>query len=339
MNSFYHKILEWYDQNSRDLPWRVTKDPYNVWLSEIILQQTRVEQGRNYYIKFTNKYPTVVDLANATEDEVLKLWEGLGYYSRGRNLLFTAKSIVSDYNGMFPETAFELSKLKGIGPYTSAAISSIANNEKIAAVDGNVFRVLSRYFDIDLDISQPKTRKYFEELSTKLIEGDRPGDYNQALMDFGSSICTPKKTSCEKCPFSDSCQALEKKKVALLPFKTKKLKIRDRFLNFILVKSDSGIIIQKRNDGIWKGLYQLPLIESDSVVNYSSELDIKTFDIKFENIKRLETLKKPHKLSHQNLYIQFWEAEAKSAEGFVAIEEIKKYSFPKPIKDFLEINI
>lgn len=326
----YARLIDWYDDSSRNLPWRLTKNPYNIWLSEIILQQTRVEQGLNYYNKFISNYPTVFDLARAEEDEVLKLWEGLGYYSRGRNLLHTAKYIVNNFNGRFPDSAIELKKLKGIGPYTSAAISSISNNEKVAAVDGNVFRVFSRVFNIENDISLPKTRSYFEELSGNLITGDRPGDYNQAIMDLGSLVCKPKSPICNECPLFDICEARDLDLIDQRPVKLKKIKIKDRFLNYLIFVKNDEILIQRRESGIWKGLYQFPLIESEerlkSIRNFSgSEL--------------IEKIEKPHKLSHQNLFISFWKVNEDPQvknQLFVNLKDIDLYSWPKPLKSFIK---
>lgn len=334
MHSFYQKLLEWYDQHQRDLPWRETKETYKVWLSEIILQQTRVEQGLQYYLRFVETYPSVEDLARASEDEVLKLWEGLGYYSRGRNLLATAKIVASDYKGKFPRSATELAKLKGIGPYTSAAISSIANGEKIAAVDGNAFRVLSRYFDIDLDIVHAKTRTYFEKLMTELIEGDRPGDFNQAVMDLGASVCTPKKYNCLACPLNDGCMALEKGCIDERPVKSKKIKIKDRFLHFLLIHDQENIALERREKGIWKGLYQFPLLEMKENTISSQQLK-KELDFPVAKVKRIHSLDKPHKLSHQNLFITFWELETESVPKNHSRKKLEELSFPKPLSAFI----
>src|SRR5690606_36583690 len=205
--TFNSLILIWFDKNQRNLPWRTNSEPYKVWLSEIIVQQTRVAQGMDYFIKFIQTYPTIEDLAAASEQDVLKLWQGLGYYSRARNLHNTAKFIVENLHGNFPDKYKDLLKLKGVGPYTAAAIASIAFNQAVSAVDGNVFRVFSRYFDIDLDISQPKTRNYFFELGNEIIGKERPGDFNQAVMELGATICLP-TPKCEICPVNNSCAAL-----------------------------------------------------------------------------------------------------------------------------------
>src|SRR5690606_29978884 len=207
--TFNSLILIWSDKNKRNLPWRNTRDPYQIWLSEIILQQTRVIQGTNYFLAFTEKFPRIENLANAQEQEILRLWQGLGYYSRARNLHFTAKHIVKELNGKFPDSFQELLKLKGVGEYTAAAIASIAFNETVPAVDGNVFRVFSRYFNIHRDISLPKTRKYFFELGKETIDQNRPGDFNQAVMELGATVCTPKNPKCEICPVNESCEALK----------------------------------------------------------------------------------------------------------------------------------
>lgn len=331
-------MLAWYDDHSRDLPWRGEKDPYKIWLSEIILQQTRIEQGLSYYNNFVNTYPTVYVLANASEDEVLKLWEGLGYYSRGRNLLFTAKDIVSNYDGKFPDNAKELSNLKGIGSYTSAAISSIVNGEKIAAVDGNAFRVLARYYNIDKDIAQNSTRKYFEELMTELIEGDRPGDFNQSIMDLGSAVCKPKRYNCEECPLNESCESFAKNIVDSRPVKIKRIKIKDRYLNFIVLREGNSILVERRNSGIWKGLYQFPMIESNKIIESENELESLT-NFNLSNVKLLEQHSKAHKLSHQNLFISYWEVKSRDLKVNVNLNDIENYSFPKPLKEFLEHNI
>ena len=233
--NFSSKIISWYQQNYRDLPWRNTNDAYKIWLSEIILQQTRVSQGLPYYINFVTAFPTVNDLANADEQEVLKLWQGLGYYSRARNLHFTAKLVVENHNGIFPTTYDELIKLKGIGTYTAAAISSFSANEAVAVVDGNVFRVLSRVFNVNYDISLNTTKKYFIELAQKILSTTQPNLHNQAIMEFGALQCVPKSPNCLDCVFNDSCEAYKLKIVSELPVKLKKNKITKRFLNYVLI--------------------------------------------------------------------------------------------------------
>ena len=264
--NFSTKIISWYQQNYRDLPWRNTNDAYKIWLSEIILQQTRVSQGLPYYINFVTAFPTVNDLANADEQEVLKLWQGLGYYSRARNLHFTAKLVVQNHNGIFPTTYDELIKLKGIGTYTAAAIASFSANEAVAVVDGNVFRVLSRVFNVDYDISQNSSKKYFIELAQKLLSTTQPNLHNQAIMEFGALQCVPKSPNCLDCVFNDSCEAYKLKIVSELPVKLKKNKITKRFMNFILVHDASGnyIMNKRTGNGIWKNLYEFPCVESEN---------------------------------------------------------------------------
>ena len=216
---FNYILLQWYAKNKRELPWRETKAPYNVWLSEIILQQTRVNQGLNYYLNFIKKYPTVRHLAAATEEDILKLWQGLGYYSRARNLHFAAKQIVNDFNGEFPNISSELKKLKGIGEYTSAAIASICFNEPIAVIDGNVYRVLARIFGIGTPIDSTEGIKSFRKLANSYVSNEHPGDYNQAIMDFGAMQCTPANPNCNECPFNNICEALHTNRIKELPVK------------------------------------------------------------------------------------------------------------------------
>lgn len=340
---FSNSLTAWYLQNKRDLPWRNTTNPYKIWLSEIILQQTRVSQGLPYFLKFIERFPTVFDLANASEEEVLKLWQGLGYYSRARNLHTTAKIIANDYAGNFPNNFKELLKLKGVGDYTAAAIASFSFNEIIPVVDGNVYRVLSRYFDIETNIALPKTKKEFFELASELISKENPALFNQSIMEFGALQCVPQNPDCSKCVLNSSCLALQKKKVHQLPVKIKTLKITHRFLNYIIVEDDDQkTIISKRDKkGIWHNLYEFPLIETDNEV-----------DIKFISEKVNETLFKEnkiisiseinenevlHKLSHQTLHIKFWKVfvEGQISNG-VCYNELIKFPFPIAIHNFIE---
>ena len=232
--TFGQKLTSWYLQNKRDLPWRKTKNPYKIWLSEVILQQTRVVQGLPYYENFVNSFPTVFDLAKADEQQVLKIWQGLGYYSRARNLHHTAQYISENLNGEFPKTYNELIKLKGIGSYTASAIASFCFDEKVAVLDGNVYRVLSRYFGVETDISSSKAKKEFQNLADEVLDKNRPALFNQAIMEFGALQCVPKNPNCEVCVLNDSCLALKDKKVAQLPVKVKKTKVKKRFLNYLI---------------------------------------------------------------------------------------------------------
>jgi A/G-specific adenine glycosylase len=260
---FVSSILHWYAKNKRDLPWRNTKDPYLIWLSEVILQQTRIEQGTPYYHAFADRYPNLRDLAQASEQEVLNLWQGLGYYSRGRNLHAAAKRIVEQHNGVFPKTYDEIRALPGIGDYTAAAISSFAYNGPYAVLDGNVFRLLSRYFNISDEIDSPEGKKQFKELADSLLFEQDPGTYNHAIMDFGSVVCRPKKPNCEICPLSDTCLGLKEQTHLDLPMKRPKRKKKERHFYFFLIEDDQGnVLVQKRSSkDIWQGLTHPPLLE------------------------------------------------------------------------------
>ncbi|HRN43741.1 MAG TPA: A/G-specific adenine glycosylase, partial [Flavobacterium sp.] len=245
--SFSNLLIKWYLQKKRDLPWRNTINPYLIWLSEIMLQQTRVAQGMPYFLSFTTAFPTVFDLAKANEEQVLKLWQGLGYYSRARNLHKTAQFVANELDGIFPDNYKDLLQLKGVGEYTAAAIASFSYNEVIPVVDGNVFRVLSRYFDIETDIAAASAKKEFAALAFELMAKDNPALFNQAIMEFGALQCVPKSPNCNICIFNESCTALQKKKVDQLPVKSKKLKVRKRYFNYLVVTDELGnTIIQKR---------------------------------------------------------------------------------------------
>src|ERR1051325_11203457 len=271
-------IAAWYKANKRDLPWRNVRDPYLIWLSEIILQQTRVEQGLPYYFRFAEKYPTVHHLAKAKEAEVMKLWQGLGYYSRARNLHAAAKHIAFELNGKFPATFHEVLRLKGVGTYTAAAIASFAYGEAQAVVDGNVYRLLSRYFGIKAPIDSTKGKKQFLELASSLLDRKDPGTHNQAIMEFGARQCVPKNPSCGTCPLGNSCFARAKKKVNMLPVKEKKTKISERHFHYFLVRHRGYVWINHRSGkDIWKGLYDLPLIESAKAVRTEKIFSSKPF--------------------------------------------------------------
>ncbi|WP_166383352.1 A/G-specific adenine glycosylase [Polaribacter sp. 11A2H] len=339
---FHKTLIHWYLQNNRDLPWRKTKNPYFIWLSEIMLQQTRVAQGLSYYQKFTTDFPTVFNLAKADESTVLKMWQGLGYYSRARNLHFSAKQIANELNGEFPTTYKEIIKLKGIGDYTASAIASICFNEPTAVVDGNVYRVLSRYYGINTPINSTAGIKEFKALAQSLIDETQPGTYNQAIMDFGALHCKPQNPLCDTCPFSDSCVALEKKLTKELPVKEKKIKVRKRYFNFLVIKTDDNktILSERKGKGIWQGLYQFPLIESEKIINkeelVSAEEFINLFPLE-TTISLFNSKEIVHKLSHQHLYTQFWIVEtANTAETTIKWNEIEKYPVPILIANFLE---
>jgi A/G-specific adenine glycosylase len=341
--NFYNTLIKWYLQNKRDLPWRKTTDPYPIWLSEIMLQQTRVAQGTPYFLSFTTTFPTVFDLANATEEQVLKLWQGLGYYSRARNLHKTAQIVANDRGGIFPDNYNDLLKLKGIGEYTAAAIASFSYNECVPVVDGNVFRVLSRYFDIETDIAQASAKKEFAALAYELMPKDNPAQFNQAIMEFGALQCVPKSPNCSVCVFNNSCAALQKNKVDQLPVKSKKLKVRNRYFNYIIgIDENKNTIIQKRTaKGIWYNLYEFPLIETEKVEDFDTiALQIQHYFPK-ENtiISVLEYNSESiiHKLSHQHLHIKFWKATVKgSFENGLDLKTVKTFPFPIVIHNFIE---
>ncbi len=265
--NFSEKILVWYKKNQRELPWRSTHDPYKVWLSEIILQQTRIAQGIAYYNKFLEKFPDIYQLAGASEDQVLATWQGLGYYSRARNLHHTAKDIVENYQGQFPSTYDELLKLKGLGKYTAAAIASIAFNRSVAVVDGNVLRLICRYFGIEKPIDRPSVAKEIEGIANELIDPDHPSAFNQAMMDLGATVCKPQTPSCQICPFIGECIAQKNGLQSKIPFKEKKVKVKKRFFHFFFfyhkTENQLAICVEKRTgNDIWKNLYQFPLIET-----------------------------------------------------------------------------
>ena len=331
---FSEKLIEWYRVNKRNLPWRLTKQPYKIWVSEIILQQTRIEQGEKYYYAFLEKYPNISELAKTNDEELLKVWEGLGYYSRALNMLKASRVVLNNYKGIFPSNYDDLIKLPGIGDYTASAISSICNNEVQPVVDGNVFRFLSRMFEIDLPIDKLKTKTYFKKLGFKLIDVVNPGDFNQAMMDYGSMVCRPKKFQCHKCLFSSNCKAFNSNTVMLYPFKEKRIKIKHRFLNYIfIITKDRKTLIKKRNgNGIWKNLYEFPLIETkkeSSVNEIIKELDFKY--LKFISEKKIK-----HKLTHQQLNISFFTFKVSNFDDDLTdIKALSNYPFPRPINKFI----
>ncbi len=340
---FSKTLTHWYSVNKRNLPWRETKNPYFIWLSEIILQQTQVAQGLPYYVKFTTNFPTIFDLARADEDVILKYWQGLGYYSRARNLHATSKYIVKELNGVFPNTYSEIIKLKGVGDYTASAVSSICFNEATAVVDGNVYRALSRYFGIDTPINTSKGFKEFKALAQELINKQDPAQFNQAIMEFGARQCKPKNPDCNVCPFNDSCIALQKKKVSLLPVKLKTTKVTKKYFNFIVLLSIDGMTLleQRQGKGIWQNLYQFPLVESDGPLKIEELKEtIKTLDFlknQYYTVSLYNDTDILHKLSHQHLFTKFWILKSKTSfkEG-ISVNEIIKYPVPKLIANFIE---
>jgi A/G-specific adenine glycosylase len=339
--SFSTTILSWYRQNKRDLPWRNTRDPYKIWLSEILLQQTRVEQGLPYYYKFTEAFPYVSALAQAKEEKVLRLWQGLGYYSRARNLHAAANDIMTRFAGKFPDTYDNVRSLKGVGDYTAAAICSFAYNQNYPVVDGNVFRILSRYFGIEDPIDKNQTKKAITTLAAELLKGFRPDEFNQAIMEFGAVQCKPASPDCGECPLSQGCYALKNNKVGVLPFKEKKTKIRARYFHYIVIENTSHFYIQKRNlKDIWQGLHDFPLIETKKVLTpdkLKKEGHWKNFG---EPMRVSEPYK--HVLSHQHIHARFYHVNEKDIsnksilKGLIRVNKktIQKYALPKLIETY-----
>ena len=343
--------MSWYEPDRRPLPWKGIKNPYLIWLSEIILQQTRVEQGMPYYLKFIEHYPTVVDLAKAADDAVMKLWEGLGYYSRARNMLAAARHIVEFHQGVFPSTYQEILALKGVGPYTAAAIASFAYQLPHAVVDGNVYRVLARYFGIDLAMDSTEGKKTFSQLAQACLDADQPGLYNQAIMDFGATICTPKNPQCEDCPLQNDCVARADDRVQALPFKVKKIKKRQRYFYYLEIESEKSVILHKRTQkDIWHSLYQYPLIETPADLGDLRALEqagLWKILLPQKNYQ-LISISQPYQqtLTHQKIRARFLKIRLEKntrielPEGFFfqSKSQLKQFAFPKIFDCYLEDN-
>jgi A/G-specific adenine glycosylase len=337
---FSNQLIRWYHRHHRDLPWRSTTDPYKIWLSEIILQQTRVVQGMPYYLRFVEAYPTVEALAQADEQEVLRLWQGLGYYSRARNLHQTARMVVERYKGKFPDTYNELLTLKGIGEYTAAAIASFAFGEVVPAIDGNVYRVLARLFGVKTDIAGSTARKEFTALARQLIPPDDPATFNQAMIEFGAIQCQPVSPDCLICPFNTFCFAFENGAQALLPVKGKKTKVRDRYLNYIVLERNGKLAMKQRvGKDVWQGLYDFYLIETPTNPKGKEELPADAFVEAWANSNRLIPPEKTyvHILSHQKLHVRFWQVTMSSESAVQLPDSLTFYTpteieaLPKPI--------
>ena len=344
-SKFSHFLLKWNKKsNDRQMPWKGEKDPYKIWLSEIILQQTRVEQGLNYYKKFIEKYPSVQLLASAPDNEIYKLWEGLGYYNRCKNLLETARYISEKHEGVFPDKYENILSLKGIGTYTAAAISSFAFNLPHAVVDGNVFRVLARIFGIKKAIDSSEGKKYFIKLASELLHKKQPGIYNQAIMDFGAVVCKPVNPNCEKCIFKNNCYAFQNGMIRKLPFKEKRIKIRNRWFYYIIMEYKNKVYIKQRTgDDIWKNLFEFVLIETDRKANEKKVLELalkkgilKKNSFSVQSISSVSS----QQLSHQKITGQFISIKlqkAPSAPNLKAVSRVQlaKYAFPKFINSYL----
>ena len=343
MNRFSETLIEWYGANGRDLPWRKTSDPYRIWISEIVLQQTRVAQGMDYFRRFMERFPDVTSLAEAPEDEVMRCWQGLGYYSRARNLHEAARSM----NGRFPDTYQGVRALKGVGDYTAAAICSFAYQMPYAVVDGNVYRVLARYWGIDTPIDSTEGKKLFARLAQELLDPRRPALHNQAIMDFGALQCTPQSPACRECPLADSCQALASGQVDRLPVKRHKTQVTERFFYYIYVRAGACTYLHKRQGAdIWQNLYELPLLESDRPLAEEEFLQWPRLHALFPGgcLPELHRCcaRVKHVLSHQILYADFYEVQLpEEAEPFagclkVRREELEQYAIPRLIEAFLE---
>ena len=335
--SFIILLLDWYRTNKRPLPWRWDKNAFKVWMSEIILQQTRVNQGLNYYHKFLNNFSNIHELASADENLVLNLWQGLGYYTRARNLHKTAKIISQDYNGEFPKDYNELKKLPGIGPYTAAAIASICFDQKVPAIDGNAYRVYSRLFGLDKDISHSNAHKFFFDFAKNIMPNKNTGDFNEAIMELGATICLPKIPLCTNCPISKDCIAYQTGKVDKFPIKTKKVKIKKRYFHYFFVQNEKSgeFLIKKRKEkDVWYNLFDFPIIETKSK-------ELLQYPFAEENPLKISEVK--HVLTHQHLNIKFYEVIC-SMESFKELkkeylnihpQQIKDTPFPQPIASFL----
>jgi A/G-specific adenine glycosylase len=346
---FSNGLAQWYSQNKRNLPWRDETDAYKIWLSEIILQQTQVVQGLNYYLKFVNHYPNVFELANASEDAVLKDWQGLGYYSRARNLHEAAKFIVANFNGIFPQNYKDIRNLKGVGDYTAAAIASFAYNLCYAVVDGNVYRLLSRVFGIETPIDSTIGKKQFKQLADDMLNSKNPATHNQAVMEFGSQYCRPTNPNCPDCIFNTKCFAFKTGKVNVLPVKLKKTAIRVRYFNYlVLIDKNKNILLNKRSEkDIWQGLYEFKLIESEAELMEQQLCKHDSFQ-KIVSGKKFDVLLKSepykHVLTHQHLFTTFYiiniQKKFDLSNNLANINNFSQFAFPRLIDKFInDINL
>jgi A/G-specific adenine glycosylase len=342
---FSERLLHWASSQHRPMPWKDEKNPYFIWLSEIILQQTKVEQGLPYFQNFAKTYPTISDLANAAEDDVMKLWQGLGYYSRARNLHATAKHIANNLNGVFPKTYEEILLLKGVGEYTAAAIASFAYNLPHAVVDGNVYRVIARMLDIQTPIDTTEGKKLFFSLANEWIDKAQAGKYNQAIMDFGATLCTPKTPNCKSCPFITDCQAFKNKTIDKRPVKSKKLIKKERHFHYLILNYKEKTWISKRSQkDIWQNLYEFPLIELNEKQDNSEVKKQELWQSLLSNIDfSITKISKPYfqTLTHRKITATFWEIELSvpiSAKSFIETDKtnLKQFAFPNIIIQYLQ---
>lgn len=347
--SFADQLIQWFESHKRDLPWRASKDPYIIWLSEVILQQTRVNQGLPYFLNFKMKFPNVHSLAYATQDEVLKLWEGLGYYSRARNMHHAARQVVDQFNGNFPADYQSLLQLKGVGDYTASAIASICSDEQVAVLDGNVFRVLSRVFGIWEPINSTMGKKTFKLQAEKQLPDYNTGIYNQAIMEFGALNCLPKNPHCSSCPFANICFAYNHNNQQDLPVKLKKSSRKTLYLNYLIFIDAKGqtIISKRKGKGIWEGLYEFPLIESEKSMNQKNIIKHDLFKAMTKNknyrVYQYNQQPKKHLLTHRILLAQFWVIEIdqipqdlKETYCITDKTKINQYAFPVLLTNFID---
>lgn len=342
-----HHINSWFEKYKRELPWRQVEDPYLIWLTEIILQQTRVDQGLPYFQKIAKKFPTVKDLALATEQEVLKSWQGLGYYSRARNLHAAAKKVVQEHQGQIPTTYKSLLKLPGIGDYTAAAIASIAFGEVQAAVDGNVYRVLSRIFGIRTPTDTTKGKKEFRPLAQELVDPEQPGEFNQAMMDFGALQCKPVNPLCDSCPVQSFCYAYATGTQKELPVKQKRQQqTRKRYFHYLLLRHPEGVFLQRRTGkDIWKNLWELPLIETSMAQQEAAEKLAEAYPTPTATVVLEPEANYQHNLSHQIIEAYFYQMRTETVPEWAAewtlvkYEDLKHYPLPKLIENFLKKNL
>lgn len=343
--SFANKLIAWYRLEGRDLPWRKTQDPYIIWLSEVILQQTRVEQGLPYFYTFVEHFPSVTEFAAADEDQVLRLWQGLGYYSRARNMHKAARIVVQDYGGQFPSDYEYLLRLPGVGEYTAAAISSFSVGECKAVLDGNVFRVLARVFGIPTAINTGEGKKLFQSLAQDLISTNDPGIYNHAIMDFGATVCKPKVPLCENCVFRGECAAFEEDTVGVLPVKLKAKQSRDRYFNYFVIEDDGMILMSKRgSEDVWANMYEFPLIETKDKLGLEELIHTEEYRAAFGDatVEPIGGVTK-HILSHQNIYARFFRLpnakdilKKKDAWNYFLLENLDKLAKHKLVFSFID---
>ncbi|MES2477846.1 MAG: A/G-specific adenine glycosylase [Bacteroidota bacterium] len=343
---FTKQLNEWHSNvNQRSLPWKEEKDPYKIWLSEIILQQTRAEQGLKYYVNFTETYPSVWSLANAKDEDVFRLWQGLGYYNRCKNMLATARFVCAKLNGKFPGKYEDIIALKGIGAYTAAAIASFAFNLPHAVVDGNVYRVLSRYFGIETAIDSTEGKRLFASYAQELLNHKNPAAHNQAIMDLGATVCTPRQVKCTECPLIKKCIAYSDDLISLLPVKSKKLKVQNRFFNFMVLQCKDEIWIERRTEkGIWQNLHQFYLIETDAVIDEKEMSTLPQIMALHKDVSGIQfSAQLKQRLTHQLIDSKFYSVSLKSKprslpdSGFwIPLKDLDNYAFPKTLVDFLE---